>query len=160
VRPQTLIIILASSAIALAAGFVLGGRYSIPAFVAPKHLPSPEVRSLPPIPPIGTALRRLDLTRKPSTAEVTAFVARVAQTGVFRPNKPWEIIINSQEAADLPALLEQIEKLPNGSARTRLRHAVFSRWAECDPSAAMVRAQAITDAPVREAAVESAPPSR
>src|SRR5688572_11622447 len=110
---RVILLAFACSVVALAAGFILGRREKAPAAT---NVGSRAVdgASLPRVPPLKSTLRRLDLTRKPTPAETAAYIARVAETGMYRANKEWEVIINSLEAAELPALLLEVDKLPEG----------------------------------------------
>src|ERR1044072_9126619 len=96
VRRKTLIVVVAFSTVALAAGFMIGRRWQparpVPASARAKAVD--DMRSLPLIPPIQTPSRRFDLTRKPTLADVKAQIAEIAKTNVFRFNKQWEIAIN------------------------------------------------------------------
>src|SRR5688572_14156033 len=97
-RVKTFSLVIATAALALAAGYFAGQRW--PAVSRSVERPAFEhVQSLPDIPPIQTSLRRLDLSRKPTAAETAGYIARAAETGVYRSSKAWEIIINSHEAA-------------------------------------------------------------
>src|ERR1044072_9469022 len=82
-------------------GFVLG-RWSAPRSSssmksgrADQKSAADYAKPLPPIPPIGTALRRVDLTRKPTIAQITGEIDRAGKVGVFSFNKKWEIMINA-----------------------------------------------------------------
>jgi hypothetical protein len=113
--------------------------------------PSPTANpaALPPIRSAGDKALGRAPVRNMSMAEVIAEIGKVDSAGAWKMSKQWEIIINSLQTSEIPALLDAVEKMQSEAPRTALRHAFFSRWAETDPAAAMARALSLADESLR-----------
>jgi hypothetical protein len=142
-------------AVALAGGFFLG-RFSVTrhSSVLTTHRSAASV-PWPPIPEVRVVTTRLDIRKKPSTAEVVAMIEAVGKRGVWRMTKEWEIVINALSSEQMPAILDAVAKQPSAQVRTQLEEAFYSRWAEEDPKAAMAHARAEKDSQRKQQAVQA-----
>ena len=132
-------------------GFVTGRiTSSSPAAGASLHL-----ASLPPVPAVQAPIRRFVLTAKPPLAETVDLIAATLRSGGFRMSKRWEIIINTLEPADLPRLMAILAQHQASGAHAALQHALFARWAEIAPEAALQHAQSFTSKVDRDRAMVS-----
>ena len=109
-------------------------------------------RPLPGIPPT-VVQERLDLTHKPSIAEVSVLIARVGRTGVFQFNKTWEVVLNALDAATMPAVLAAVDALAGSPGREALRG--MRSVVRTDPDAARAPAPMLDDLPALVDAVRS-----
>lgn len=116
---------------------------------SPTPPPAATPAALPPIRSAGDKALGRAPGRNISIANVITEIERADSAAAWKLNKQWEIIINSLQTSEIPALLDVVEKMRSDGPRAALRHAFFSRWAETDPAAAMERAQKIADESLR-----------
>jgi hypothetical protein len=143
----------ASTALALTAMFTVPltqSNCASPNSPTPSATTSPA--ALPPIRSAGDKALGRAPVRNMSIDDVIAEIGKVDTAGAWKMNKQWEIIINSLQTSEIPALLDAVEKMQSDGPRTALRHAFFSRWAETDPAAAMARALSLPAESLRTSA--------
>ena len=122
-NPKILLPAVLLATAAVGAGYYLGSRATPSPTVATSGPVTSGKKTEAPLPkPPATAspLKRIDITHKPTVAEVTPLVEHAAQTGRWNMNKRWEIIINALESPDFPPLLAVLAKHGPSFAKMQL----------------------------------------
>src|SRR5262245_9705295 len=88
----------------------------------------------------------------PKTAleEIIARLENECRQGIWHRTKEWEVLFNSASAAEIASLMASVRHLVLAASQEELRHALFSRWAECDPEAALAFARGLPESALRE----------
>src|SRR5262245_43056500 len=124
----------------LAAGFGLGGT---------------SARRLPETPTAPQPAAPTAAPRKTTVQEIAAQIEAECRRGVWHRTKEWEVILNSASAAEIGSLMPSVRHLALAPAQEELRTALFSRWAECDPDAAVAFARGLPESAMREAVMRA-----
>ena len=86
---------------------------------------------------------------KLSVEQIVARLESECQHGIWRPTREWEIIFNSLSPAQIDRLMSAVRHLVLAPAQEELRRVLFSRWAECDPAAALTFARGLPEAKIK-----------
>lgn len=70
---------------------------------------------------------------RPTAAEA---LARFAADNQALPRRELTALLRTASAAEIPALLDRVSKLPHRLDRERFRAALLARWVALDPAAA------------------------
>jgi hypothetical protein len=93
--------------------------------------------------------------QKPSVEQIAARLRSECQRGIWRRTKEWEVIFNSLTPAEVGRLMSAVRDLVLVPAQEELRRALFSRWAEDDPAAALAFARGLPESALRDATILS-----
>src|SRR4029077_5914666 len=63
--------------------------------------------------------------------------------GIWRRTKEWTTLFNSLSPAEIGRLMKRVQHLVLAPAQEELRRALFARWAEGDPGAAVAFARGL-----------------
>jgi len=103
-------------------------------------------------PRVQAPIKRLDLTRKPTVAEIIPLLEHATKLGRWNSTSSGRSSSTQLESPDFPPLLAVLDRQGPSPTRSQLTNALYSRWAECDPAAALAHADASHTEAERQAA--------